>query len=71
MTWIVSDDNNVVKIRIVEKDPNSNRLTVFSILSPEDEARSFWGQITYSIHKSRIHGTYEGAKKAAFINRLS
>ena len=69
--YTVTPDNNVIRIRLIKKGRNENRITVCTILSPEDETKSLWGQIHYELHISEIFKSYEAAKKAAFIGKLS
>ena len=75
--YTVTPDNNVIRIRLIKKGRNKNRITVCSILSPENaealenEVKSLWGQVHYDLHISEIYESYEAAKKAAFIGKLS
>lgn len=69
--YTITSDNNIIRIRLIKKGHNENRITVCTILSPEDEAKSLWGRIHYDLYISEIFESHEAAKKAIFIRKLS
>lgn len=69
--YTITIENNIRRIKILGPTNFKNRVRVSFILSPEDEIKSFWGQIVSNIHKSQIFKTEEAAKKEQFIRKLS
>ncbi len=58
----------VNKIKI--HDRNGDRFNITIVLSPEDEAKSLWGQIVISEHVSNIYPTKEAARRELFLRKL-